>query len=194
MTETYSISNPSHFNDVEPTLSQLQTEISDSSIASGAIQYITRTGDSVDIVFDTTINAGDKTTLDGLVTAHTPADTTVYTPIGTILPRSNNYNNTSFQRIGTFVFQGTNHQSLTKICGVSYMDSGVTDYTIRVFDIINSLEIASGTFSNTSESIVHLGTISNLPTVSAIFEAQIKKTGGTGNQKVYIDSITFYTT
>ena len=42
MTETYSIANPSHFNG---TMNQLQTEITDSAIAT-AISHINRTGDA----------------------------------------------------------------------------------------------------------------------------------------------------
>ena len=192
MTETYSIANPSHFNGTEPNLNQLETEITNSSIAT-AISHSGRTDDAVDIVFDSQISAGDQTTLTGLVSAHTPVVITPYTILGTITPRNTEFNNTSYIRIGSFTYPGTNYSdSITKISSIAYKDSGVTNYSIRVYDSKNDAEIASGTFSNTLEEVCDLTNISNLPSGVGKFEVHIKKTGGQGNKKVHIDSITFY--
>ena len=192
MTETYSIANPSHSNGTEPDISQLQTEITDSAIAT-AISHINRIGDAVDIVFDSQISAGDQTTLTNLVAAHTPIVVTPYTILATIIPRSIEFSNSSYIRIGSFVYQGTvSSDPLTKISCIAYKDSGVTSYSIRVFDSKNNAEIASATFTNDTEDDVELTTINNLPSGTGRFEIQIKKTGGTGNQKVHIDSISFY--
>lgn len=193
MTETYSISNPSHFNGTTPQLSQLETEIANSSIAT-SVSYSMRDGDVVDIIFVSTISGADKTTLDGLVSSHTPTISPQYTPIGTIVPRNTEFSNSSYMRIGTFVYPGTKHvDDITKVSAISYKDSGVTSYSIRIFDNTNSTNICSGTFTNNTESVTSLTTMSNMPAENAIFEAHIKTIGGTGNQKMHIDSITFYT-
>ena len=193
MTETYSIANPSHFNTVEPDIDQLQQEITDSSIASATIQYITRTGDVVDIVFDATINGGDQTTLDGLVSSHVPIAIVNYDNTITINPRNDTFSSTSYTRVGTITYEGTDStNSIKKITSLSYKDSGVTNYALRLYDVTNTSVIASATFTNESEAICDLGTISNLPTSAAILEIQGKKTGGTGNQKFLIDSVTLY--
>lgn len=69
MTEAYSI--PTHFGGNPPNTDQLSAEIANSSIAI-AVDRIDRLGDEVFIVFQSQISAGDKTTLNGLVSAHTP--------------------------------------------------------------------------------------------------------------------------
>ena len=77
MTETYSIQNVAHFNGVVPNTTQLKQEVVDSSISTTIIR-VDRLGDSVYIVFVSTISAGDKTTLDGLVLSHVPATPNIF--------------------------------------------------------------------------------------------------------------------
>ena len=77
MTETYSIQNIAHFNGVVPNTTQFEQEIIESSIST-TITRIDTVGDSVYIVFVSTISAGDKTTLDCLVSSHVPATPNIY--------------------------------------------------------------------------------------------------------------------
>jgi hypothetical protein len=192
MTENYSISNPSHFNGVVPRFIHLQNEIANSSIAN-TISHITRVDDNVDIVFDTQLSASEKTTLDGLVSGHNPANFISYYIVGQVIPRNSEFTQTDYKRAGTFEYSGTSTSSeITRISAVSYQDSGVTNYSIRIYDEKNNKEIAIGTFTNETEDICVLDSISNLPTESSIFEVQVKKTGGNGKMKVHVDTVTFY--
>lgn len=68
MTETYSITND--FGE-PPNHAQLHQEIVDSSITT-TLTGILIDGDDVNVIFVSTISAGEKTTLDGLVSSHTP--------------------------------------------------------------------------------------------------------------------------
>jgi hypothetical protein len=192
MTESYSISDPSHFNGIIPHLVHLQEEIQSSSIVT-QISHITRLGDNVDIVFSSSISASEKTTLDGLVSAHNPENYTEYYTIGLVTPRNNEFSQKDYKRIGTFIYSGTNTSpEITRISAVSYQDSGITNYSIRIYDDKTHNTIASGTFTNETEDICVLENITNLSNTESVLEIQVKKTGGNGNMKVHIDSVTFY--
>lgn len=70
-TYTYSISGDFPNGKVAPD--SLTSEINDSSISTGVLDYINvaiSAADNCDIVFDVALSAGDVTTLDGLVAAH----------------------------------------------------------------------------------------------------------------------------
>ena len=63
------------FGGTEPDLSLFHQEILDSSISSATLDGIKRgdpTSDDVVATFDTTLSGADETTLDGLVSAHSP--------------------------------------------------------------------------------------------------------------------------
>src|SRR6266446_6431491 len=78
MTTAYAYSGATYYE------SQLANEINaNTSITTGTLQYINGTGQTgqfgtaalataISIVFDNALSVGDKTTLDGLVTAHVP--------------------------------------------------------------------------------------------------------------------------
>ena len=58
---------------------------------------------------------------------------------------------------------------------------------------MKNLKIAGSTgLVNTSMQIIDLGTISNVPSSSSIFELQVKKNGGALSDKVYIEEIIIY--
>jgi hypothetical protein len=71
---TYSIS--SDFPNKHVDSKSLTAEIGNSSISSAALLYIATAGDDCDIWFDDPLSAGDQTTLDGVVAAHTGQPTT----------------------------------------------------------------------------------------------------------------------
>lgn len=49
---------------------------------------------------------------------------------------------------------------------------------IRLYDVTNAQIIASTTFSNVPRTVVSLGLASNLPVGDAVFEVQIRRSGG----------------
>jgi len=70
MSVTYNYSISGDFPNAKVNTSILTTEILQSSISSAALEHINTLGDDCDILFDGTLDAGDITTLDGLVAAH----------------------------------------------------------------------------------------------------------------------------
>lgn len=179
--ETYSIL--ADFSGVTPNMSQLKTEIISNvniiKILNGTEKY----DDSVEIVFDATLSASEKTVLDALVAAHVP----VYIPETTnsldIIPRKNNFNKSSYKRLSSNVFPGTSYASAK--C-VSYMSNSSSSYSIEIFDKDNHQILLEKTFTNTEESIQDLGVLTNLSTDLTQLEISGKVTGG---GKAYLESV-----
>ena len=74
MAQTYTYSISIDFPNGVVNAQSLTTEINDSSISTGVLQYINvaiSAPDNCDIVFDVALSAPDVTTLDGIVAAHT---------------------------------------------------------------------------------------------------------------------------
>jgi len=172
MTESYSITTDFGGS---VSISQLDQEIQDSSIVTSLLG-INRYGDTIDIVFSSTISTGEKTTLDGIVSAHTPVTTASFTPFS-VYPARNTYRSSIYSRVASHKFYGTSY-SIYSISIFSFMRSDVTSYDIRVLNISDNSIIATGNFSNTAEDYLDLGTISNIPTVDTEIEVHVKKNGG----------------
>ncbi len=97
----------------------------------------------------------------------------------------------SYVSAGIFVFQGTTALGTpTNIKAIGSKDASPTAWDVRIFDLTNTLEIAELTgSSSTTPELVDLGTLSNLPTGIAMFEVQLKRTGGTGGSMVNVNSV-----
>ena len=82
---------------------------------------------------------------------------------------------TTYTSMCRFIFRGTNNYSLpTNIKVVTWVSSAAYHSNVRLYDITNSQIIAtSANITSTSNTIVDLGTISNVPTTDAILEFQI---------------------
>ena len=191
MAASYTKSLASDFgNSITPH--QLHQEIEDSSITS-QILHVTILGDSVDIVFDSSLSAGDQTTLDALVAAHTVSSQAVYSNIVKFTPRSPDVKQSSYKREDTLIYEGkSTFKNIVKISAVSYMNEGVTSYTIKVYDKTHNQTVAESTFTNTTEDVVDLTPIQNVPTEKSVLELLVKKTGGNNKKRAYVDSVTMY--
>ena len=234
MTETYSVT--SDFGGTNPRVAQFNQEILDSSIAV-TLNSVSLTGDSVLVVFASTISGAEKTTLDGLAASHIPDNTfghdvkgtitvangtggtSVLTPgadnqvmvadsgsvgakyvnLGGIMPTQSikataptrsSTNNNSYEVIMVISVKGENISQISSIDAVSYKTGSSSSYDIRVYDATNSLVIAEANFANSNSTVVSLGTLSNLPTGSAIFEIQAKKNGGNNQSYTFVEEIT----
>lgn len=138
---------------------------------------VDRNGDTITVVFDASLNTGEETTLDGLVSAHTPQQTQGIHIQNIIVPDSI-ITNTTYINICTFIVDGT-IWDITNICAISFMEEEGTSYDIKLFDTTNNNIIVTKTLTNITEENNDLGTLSNLPTNIAIIEAQVKVTGAT---------------
>ena len=97
-----------------------------------------------------------------------------------------------WRTISRIIYMGTEDIGpIKKIELISYMDSNVESYDVRIVDKGNGsaiiAEVAGQT--NTDDNIVDAGTISNLPASKTRLDIQIKKNGGSWKDEVYLDSI-----
>ena len=76
---------------------------------------------------------------------------------------------------------------------LAYMDSDITNFDIQIFDVTNQNELVSIQNDNTIEEVsMELSPISNVPSGNSVLELSVKKNGGKGNSKVYVNEIIFY--
>ena len=170
--------------------------ILNTSIASNISSPLSNTNpysDAIEVNFTNPISNADAITLNNLVATWDNNVISKYDKIvGIPLSANAGINNTTYQRYGIYGYDGsTTIGKIQKITIIGYKDTNVTNYSVKIFDLTNSLTIAEVTFTNTSENIVNMGTLSNIPDNPAIIEIQVKKTGGTTLQKAYVSSVTF---
>lgn len=165
--------------------STLIKEIQDSSIVAILGGISARDGNNIDILFNDTLSAGDITTLDGIVSAHTYTsgeETIEGLPMvslsfgnstGTPLQGETTKN----KRLQSFVFQGTDFwgKSPVAVKISCYMQAGGETGTIRLYDITNDVELGLLTVTNTTEAALEV-TCSGWSNGEAIIELQAKTT------------------
>lgn len=150
-------------------------------------------GDVVDIVFDAALTAGEQTTLDSLIASHNSAITVKYTSTIQLTPKNSSIVNSVFTRCCVFIYEGSDKVgTIDKIFVFGYKDSLVTNFSVKVIDKTNNVDIAVNTFTNITESSLEMTPLANIPKSQAIIEVSVKKTGGSVNQNAYIDSVMFY--
>ena len=151
-------------------------------------------GDAIEITFDGTLSGEDAVKLHNIVTNWDNNTVIKYDKvINTSLSSMNGIVNTLYKRCGVYGYDGiTTVGRIKKITIVGYKDSGVTNYSVRIFDVTNSETIVEATFDNETENVLDMGILNNIPNDSAIIEIQIKKSGGTNAQKSYVSNITFF--
>lgn len=135
------------------------------------------TGDTVEIEFDGSLSAGEQTTLNTLISNHSP-NSDVGGVISNISVPEHFIDLTNYTTIATFSYPGSNNwPNTSNIKVISIMETGGTSYDIKIMDITNNNQIVTKNLTNVDEEICDLGTLSNLPTDPAIFEVQAKIVG-----------------
>ena len=97
---------------------------------------------------------------------------------------------TSYDVVSDLIFGGTTALGIpTEIKALIEM-TGATNMDIRIFDMSNSLVIVEklGNVVNTP-TIVDLGALSNLSTLQAVWQVQVKRTGGTGSSRARVHAL-----
>jgi hypothetical protein len=102
---------------------------------------------------------------------------------------------TPYLVIGIFRFAGSDAAgAIQKIEASGFRTGNSTSWDVKVYDVTNAQTIAEadpgGTSLDTVETI-DMGAVSNVPTGPALFEIQIKRTGGTGNPEVACGCVNF---
>ncbi|GAG67982.1 unnamed protein product [marine sediment metagenome] len=124
-------------------------------------------GDDVLFWFVAEPTVGDKAAIDVIAAAHT------YTPPKLqhykIHPKDGKLDEEIYETIGTFSYPGSDAVgTIDAIEVLSFMEPGLANYEVVVVDHTNNKTIAAATFTNTKLSEQELGTISNVPTGSAV--------------------------
>lgn len=191
MEEEYRYSIIGEFiNSINPNLDQLTVEINEG--VSDTLSYINRVGDNIDIIFSSELSIEEKELLDTVVRNHVDSNINIIDS-SIVISSASSVRTTNYIRVGTYIYAGSNTVGeILKITALSYMDTGITNYSIRVVDSTNKKNLAENTFTNTSEEIVVLTPINNIPTTESVLEVHVKKTGETGNLRVFIESINVY--
>ena len=199
MTETaYSYTISTDFPGGLVNETKLKNEIDSSSI-SIALDRIDTEGDIIYIIFVDALTTGDKTILDndttgpagGLIAAHDNSPILITNFTETIYPRTDNHNKNVWKRMIKYTLNGT-IRKLNEIKLMSYIDDGATSYDVKIYDDTNDNTIAEKNFTNTTEELQNMGTLSNIPTNIANIEVQLKKNGGNKSNKAYLDYVTLY--
>lgn len=146
---------------------------------SGKITGITPGNDNDTIVFDSTTQYGIKII---------PGQQKKLLKLNQA--KNTSTKNTSYTTMYSFTYTGSEIDSINKITLLSYMDSGITSYDIRLFDVTHSAVIASANYANTNQAIKTITAFSNLPTTDSICEIQAKKNGGSNGSTIHVDDIT----
>jgi len=177
-------------------ISQFEQEIANSGMVS---QYygISSVDNVVKLTFSIPLNGSDENILNTLFTNHVP----VYNND----PQKNKYvsvfsSNLKKQKKNTYtVVTNFNYRgseavgSINYIEAISYMDSTVTNYKIRVVDKNTGNVLVEKTgLNNTTPELFDLGTITNVPSLNSMLEIHVYKNSTKDTDFVYIDEILIY--
>lgn len=176
VTETRSIITD--FSGSIPNIGQLgDIIVADPAISTAVFKRITISGDVVKIKFDVALLSGELTALNNLIT--TFSNTPIYSRISIGMNECST-ESTDYVVLYTYIFPGEDEVgNVTEIKAVGRIDSGATNYSVKFVDITNVAVISETTFTNTVDQIITLTTPSNISTTEAIWELQLKKSGGT---------------
>lgn len=150
---------------------QLHQEILDSAITNVTTNFdgINVDGDVVQIMFISALSGGDLAILNALIAAYVAVFRG--SNIATAYSRVYQFAQPYYQIIGKLSFKGTDVWDLTNIEVSTWMDTGVTSYSIKIYDPTNVQIISENTFTNTDPSAIQQITpINNLPTSPTLFE------------------------
>lgn len=150
-------------------------------------------GNNLNIDFESNLNNKQRILLHKLILSWDTAQSNIYEKIIPVHLSGTGIKNTNYTRYGVYGYLGSNTLlPINKICVISYSDNNVSSYNVRIFNVTNSTVIAEATFSNKSEQLLDMGTISNVPTGSSLLEIHLKVNSATGNASVYSSMVIFY--
>lgn len=133
----------------------------------------------------------DSTKTAGVKWANAPGTTLIDVMFGGDTTASFTSTSTSYVQAGVFRFGGTTALGTpTNIRAIGAKDASPTSWDVRIFDLTNALEIAEATGNTgTVAELVDMGALSNLSAGEAMWEVQLKRTGGTGGSEIHVHSI-----
>lgn len=110
-----------------------------------------------------------------------------------LTPNISSTSSTSYVTVLSCLYSPKSFGTLHRIRVLSDSDSGATSYSISVYDVTNTIELASGTFSNHSGYVVNdLGNVGSVISEPTQINIRLKVDGGTLGSQAYISQILFY--
>ena len=178
------------FGGVEPNIGKLQTEINADPGISAVCLYINTYGDTVEIVFDTSLTSGDETALDAVIAAHDPTPVVQYAQNMPISLNQSSTRNNTYTKIGQVVFPGGSEM---RIKGNGYKEGTATSYSVKIYDITHNTTLVEQTFTNTADDvIIDLGVCDNVPADASVIRAFAKRNGGASSERAFVTSLFIY--
>ncbi len=160
-------------------ISQLHTEITEDNSINPTLIGIDLTDDVVDINFDSELAVNEIIKLNVIIASHVPTPP-VGKNVSNISIVNQDIESTTYVTISSFNFPGTDlWTNVTNIKIIGFMEEDGTSYDVKIYDITNGKVICSKNLTNEDEDICDLGTVSNLPTTSSIFEVWCRTNGTT---------------
>lgn len=168
---------------------QLMIDISNSGIMvflNGVTNY---DNDDVILTFSEEPTSGDLIIIDQVVAEHLPKN--IVFDSYTLYPRVQKFSQSVYTLVGKIPFK--RKWNIINIKCSSSMSSSATNYSVKVYDPVSTLDIAEGTFTNTGiPTTQNLGTILNTPSVTGDIEVQAKITSAEARPEGIIESITLF--
>lgn len=190
---TYFYSLSSDFNH-NLKMDQLHKEIVESAISSTLIR-INGGGDQISITFDSTLSPTDETTLNTLVSNHSPEfNKFIFSHITPITSRPSTDDN-SYIEVGLFNYRPSTMGLINGIELVAKANERIEYYGVRVIDLnLGNIILEKEGFNNYKYQTIIISDPINIPTIPTILSVQISSNGKRKTKKdpVYVDSIRLY--
>lgn len=177
-------------------ISQFEQEIRNSGMVS---QYygISSVDNVVTLYFSIPLNSSDETILNTLFTDHVPVydNSPPKNKYVSVYPSNlKKQKKTAYTVVTNFNYKGSNSVgTINYIEVISYMDSTVTNYKIRVIDRnTGNILVEKTGLNNITPQLFDLGTITNVPSVNSMLEIHVYKNSTKDTDFVYIDEILIY--
>lgn len=103
-------------------------------------------------------------------------------------------NETFYFRIANFeILPQREEFTIREIKCIAFQEGDITSFDIQIVDTTNQNLIATQNSTNTNEqTLVDLGTLSNIPTDTATLEVWTKRNGGSTDSSINIVEVVFY--
>lgn len=184
---SYSFSTNSQFTSDPNNLTLINNDIAASNISVNHLDT-SSIGDVLSITFNEPLSTSDIIILSNIISSR-DIPTVIGDKIFSVYPTTN-IKSTTYQLLFKIPFKNWN---ITNIEINSYMDPGLTNYTMRLYNPVNGTTIFQSTQSNTSESISNFTSFSNIPSDNTQLEFHVKVSGGLGLlYYAHINSVIIY--
>lgn len=192
MATTYIKSLSSDFGgNLNPSL--LLDEINDNTNISLTCINITNIADNVNIVFESSLDSGEQTILDNIISLHSPSNNKPKVKSFVVTPDIAEFDNSIYRLISIFNYAGKDSiGDLDYIEYIGLISNENSTYDIRAYDSTNNKIIAEKTGNNNKKmQIIDLGELSNIPSESAIIEIQ-GRVISSNNAKLHNHQVVIY--